>query len=56
MKPPAAPEFHPPPGAPDDASDPRFLWFRSWCGVYLFVLGCFVAVIVLLALFTRAYS
>jgi hypothetical protein len=34
--------------APDE-SDPGLPWFRSWRGVYLAVLGCFVAYVILLA-------
>ena len=30
--------------------------FRTWRGVYLFVLGWFVLVVVLLTLFTRVFS
>ena len=30
--------------------------FRSWRGVYWFVFGCFVWVVVLLALFTRFFK
>jgi hypothetical protein len=29
---------------------------RTWRSVYLFVLGCFAAVVVFLAVFTRAFS
>ena len=31
-------------------------WFRTWRGVYLFVLGCFVLYVVLLTVLTRAFS
>ncbi len=44
------------PPAAEEASSPGLPGFRTWRGVYLFVLGCFVAVVVLLALFTHAYS
>jgi hypothetical protein len=30
--------------------------FRTWRGVYLFVIGCFVFYVVLLAVLTRAFS
>jgi hypothetical protein len=30
--------------------------FRSWRGVYLFVLGCFLAYVLLLGVLTRAFS
>jgi hypothetical protein len=30
--------------------------FRTWRGVYLFVLGFFVLMVVLLALFSRAFA
>ncbi len=36
-----------PPGVPG---------FRTWRGVYLFVFGCFVASVVLLALFSRVFA
>jgi hypothetical protein len=44
------------PPAADEASAPGLPGFRTWRGVYLLVLGCFVALVVLLALFTHAYS
>jgi hypothetical protein len=30
--------------------------FCTWRGVYLFVFGCFVAMVVFLALFTRVFA
>lgn len=30
--------------------------FRTWRGVYLFVLGCFVGYVVLLTVFSRVFS
>jgi hypothetical protein len=30
--------------------------FRTWRGVYLFVLGCFIVYIVLLTVLTRTFS
>ena len=38
----------------DDA--PGVPGFRTWRGVYCFVLATFVAVVILLAIFTRVYS
>lgn len=35
---------------------PRFLWFRTWRGVYAFVIGSFILYIVLLVLLSRASS
>jgi len=43
----------PPP--PDDKAT-GLPGFRSWPGVYWFVLGCFVLTVLLLALFTRAFA
>ena len=31
-------------------------WFRTWRGVYWFVLGCFVLYVVLLTIFSVAFS
>ena len=44
----------PDPANPDDK--PGVPFFRSWRGVYWFVLGAFVAVVTLLAVFTHTYS
>ena len=41
---------------PRDDDKPGLPFFRSWRGVYWFVLGTFVAVVALLALFTGVYS
>ncbi len=43
---------------PDPASDesPGVPGFRTWRGVYWFVFGAFVAVVILLALFSRAFA
>lgn len=30
--------------------------FRSWSGVYLFVIACFVLYLILFAIFTRTYA
>jgi hypothetical protein len=40
---------------PDDAR-PDVPGFRSWRGIYLFVFLSFVLVVVLLALFSRAFA
>jgi len=48
-----------PPLGPDSCSDaesPGLPGFRTWRGVYLFVLGWFVLVVALLAAFTRFFS
>jgi hypothetical protein len=45
--------------APDPRSEsepPDLPGFRTWRAVYLFVFGCFVLVVVLLAVFTRIFS
>ncbi len=39
-----------------EAEPPDVPGFRTWRGVYLFVFGCFVLVIVLLAVFTAIFS
>jgi hypothetical protein len=41
---------------PSDDESPGLPAFRSWRGVYGFVLGAFVLTVVLLALFTRAFA
>lgn len=41
---------------PTDSESPGVPGFRSWRGVYLFVFGCFVLVVVLLAVFTRVFA
>ncbi len=43
------------PPAPDTEA-PDVPGLRSWRGVYLFVLGSFVAYVVLLALFTAVFN
>ena len=40
---------------PDDDS-PGLPGFRTWRGVYLFVLGCFVAVVIALTVFSRFFA
>lgn len=44
-----------PPAEPDDES-PGVPGFRTWRGVYCFVLGAFVAMVVGLAAFTRFFA
>ena len=47
----------PPPPDPRAESEPPGLpGFRTWRAVYLFVFGCFVLVVALLAVFTRIFS
>jgi len=43
------------PPAPDDES-PGVPGFRTWRGVYLFVLGVFGLVVIALTLFSRAFA
>jgi hypothetical protein len=43
-----------PPPEPDD--DPGLPGFRTWRGVYGFVLGCFVLVVLALTLFSRYFA
>jgi hypothetical protein len=40
--------------SPDDS--PGVPGFRTWRGVYLFVFGCFLLVVLALALFARFYA
>ena len=46
----------PPPDQRPDAELPGLPGFRTWRGVYLFVLGWFVLVVILLASFSRIFS
>lgn len=46
----------PPPPEPNDPESPGVPGFRSWRGVYLFVFGCFVAMVVALTFFARHYG
>jgi hypothetical protein len=39
-----------------DREAPNVPLFKTWRGVYLFVFGCFVAYVVLLAAFTLTYT
>lgn len=41
--------------APDDEG-PRLPGFRTWRGVYLLVVGAFVALVVALTIFTRLHA
>ena len=44
-------------GAPPPADEaPGVPGFRTWRGVYWFVLGCFGAIVVALAIFTRVFA
>lgn len=46
-----------PPNPPPPADDaPGVPGFRTWRGVYLFVLAAFVVVVIALTFFTRAYA
>jgi hypothetical protein len=59
MKPPAAPESTRPPGAGGaaaESADTGLPWPRTWRGVYLLVLGCFIVWVGLLTLLTRMFS
>lgn len=40
----------------DPVESPGLPWFRTWRGVYLFAFGCFVLYVVLLTVFSRAFS
>jgi hypothetical protein len=44
------------PDQPPDAGLPGVPGFRTWRGVYLFVLGWFVLLVLLLAAFSRLFS
>ena len=56
MKPPDISQ-PPPAAAPAQPDEPPGVpGFRTWCGVYWFVAACFVAVVVLLAVFTQVFS
>ena len=45
-----------PPDPPPDNEPPGVPGFQSWRGVYLFVFGWFVLVVILLAIFTRVFA
>ena len=46
----------PPPSPEPNDDDPGVPGFRTWRGVYVFVLVCFVLVVVALTIFTRALA
>lgn len=41
---------------PTESESPGVPGFRTWRGVYFFVFGCFLLVVVLLAIFTRVFA
>ena len=41
---------------PPDNDPPGVPGFRTWRGVYLFVLGVFVFIVIALAIFSRVYA
>ena len=45
-----------PPPDPSDPESPGVPGFRTWRGVYWFVFGAFVAMVIALAIFTRVYA
>lgn len=49
MKPPSQP-------TPPDEPSPGVPGFRTWGGVYWFVFGSFVAVVIALTIFSRVYA
>lgn len=46
----------PPPDAVPDDKSPGVPGFQTWRGVYWFVFGAFVLVVVLLAIFSRWFA
>ncbi len=44
------------PNPPEEPAGPGLPGFRTWRGVYLFVLGCFLLWVGLLALLTARFS
>ncbi len=46
----------PPPDQRSDIEPPGLPGFQAWRGVYLFVFGWFVVVVILLAVFGRIFS
>lgn len=46
----------PPPDRPTEAEPPEVPGFRTWRAVYLFVVGWFVLIVVLLAVFTASFA
>jgi len=51
----SVPPDHSPNHPPED-EPPGVPGFRSWSGVYLFVFGWFVLLVLLLAIFTRVFA
>jgi len=51
-----APPPPPAPIPPPDDEPPGVPGFRTWRGVYLFVLAVFVAIVIALTIFTRVYA
>ena len=43
------------PTAPVEDESPGLPWFRTWRGVYRFVIGCFILYVVLLAVLKWAF-
>jgi hypothetical protein len=41
---------------PPDERETGLPFFRTWRAVYIFVLGCFVAVVVALAIFSHLFA
>ena len=50
------PVLKPPSNPPPDDDAPGVPIFRTWRGVYLFVLAAFVIVVLALTVFTRVYA
>ncbi|WP_175414793.1 hypothetical protein [Nibricoccus aquaticus] len=49
----------PPPNSPPTPhaeSAPGVPGFRTWRGVYLFVFGCFIVVVIALTIFSRVFA
>ncbi len=44
------------PPDPPESELPRVPGFRTWRGIYLFVFGAFLLLVVALALFSRAFA
>ncbi len=42
--------------SPPNDEAPGVPGFRTWRGVYLFVFGCFILVVIALTVFSRAYA
>lgn len=45
-----------PPLPPPSDEKPGVPGFRTWRGVYFFVLGCFIATVAALTIFTRVFA